>query len=374
MSNSKLVEKVYYDVVISNLNNNNVGLPPQAYFNENRSTPLLYEPYKYDMAICRWQMDTNFLPVFIPYIQTNSVDPNLTIYSVTLQYNNFISDVTYVMFEPQNKVVTVPPAPADTYNKLQDTNTGYYYIYNYQYWIYLVNDAFQRAFDNLLTKTILPTAYAPVLTFDTQLNIAIMNADVLGYDATLPNHIQIFFDQSLGNLFSSFPFYINSFNDLYQRNFELQMNLFSLATQVDYPPTGPTLFTAIQTFQEYSTVSQWNPVQNISIISSTIPAMLQNDGVPSQVINSVSVNNSGTNNQQSGVITDFVTDGIYKPIITYIPTIYRWIGLNGDRPLSNIDIAVAFKDRRGVLNPMLLNYGCSISIKILFQLKQQYII
>jgi hypothetical protein len=371
----ELQEKVYLDTVISNLNNTNTT-PPYAYYNETRNTPIIYDPYKYNLIIARFQIDTNFLPVFIPMIETSSTNPNKTIYSITLEYNGTIAGPTYVTFIPQNKVAPVPSAPAYTYNNLQDNRQGYYDIYTYQYWIYLINQCFQTAFDALAVAVggiiNLPSAFAPVMTFDTLNKIAIINADSAGYSMEITG-IKIYFNQALGQLFSSFPFIINSFSDSYNRIFQLQTTVFSLANLADYPPTGTTLFNAYQVFQEYSTISAWNPVMSIALTSNTMPVVPNNEGVPSITINGIKQQQSGNNNIQSQVISDFVADGLYKPVITYIPSgEYRRIQLIGDSPLSNIDISVFYKDRQGQLNPVLLPAGCSITIKFLFELKEKY--
>nr|WPF46551.1 MAG: putative minor capsid protein [Lake Baikal virophage 5] len=364
-----LPDKIYYDMVISNLNNTN-ATPPYAYYNESRSSPLVYDPFKYDLIIARWQLDTNYLPIFIPMIQTGSTNPNLTIYSITLEYNGAIGAPAYVNFSPQNLVASVPNAPAYTSTQLQDNSQGYYDIYTYQYWIYLINVCFQQAYNNLDLVSTPPSAYAPVMTWDSQNNIAIINADILGYGST---GIKIYFNQALSQLFSSFPFTINSFNDAYNRNFQLQINTFSVANQADYPSFGTAQFTGYQVFQEYATISAWNPVLSIVLVSNTLPIVPNNEGVPSLIINGVYQQQSGNNNVQSQVITDFVTDGIYKPIVTYIPSAeYRRITLVGDKPISNIDITVMYKDRLGRLNPILLPAGCSISIKFLFEKKENY--
>lgn len=367
-----LPDEIYYDMVISNLNNTNAP-PPVAYYNETRSSPLVYDPYKYNLIVARWQLDTNFLPVFVPLIQTNSANRDLTIYSITLSYGGFTGAPAYVSFIPQNEVSPLPVPPSLTSDKLQDNSTGYYNIFTYQYWIYLVNNCFQTAYNNLVAVAgALPSAFAPVMTFDTMNNIGIVNADTAGYDLNAGG-IEIYFNQAMGQLFSSFPFIIKSFNDPFNKNFLLQTNVFSVANIADYPPTGALLFTAYQVFQEFSTISAWNPVLSIAIASNTLPIVPNNEGVPALTINGVNLQQSGNNNVQSQIITDFATDGIYKPIITYIPSgEYRRIALVGDKPISNIDISVFYKDRQGKLNPVLLPAGCSISIKLLFEKKNYY--
>lgn len=364
-----LPDKVYYDMIISNLNNTNAK-PPYAYYNEVRSSPILYDPYKYELSIVRWQLDTNYLPIFIPMIQSSSTDPNLTIYSITLEYNGVVGAPAYVSFAPQNLVASIPNAPFYNYNQLQDNSQGYYDIYTYQYWIYLVNLCFEQAYENLDAVSTIPSSFAPVMTWDSQNNIAIINADILGYGV---GGVKIYFNQALSQLFSSFPFTINSFNDAYNRNFQLQINTFSVANQADYPSFGTAQFTGYQVFQEYSTISAWNPVLSIVLASNTLPIVPNNEGIPALIINGVYQQQSGNNNIQSQVITDFVADGIYKPIITYIPSAeYRRVSLIGDKPISNIDISVYYKDRLGRLNPVLLPAGCSASVKFFFEKKENY--
>jgi len=367
-----LPDKVYYDMTISNLNNTS-GQPPIAYYNETRSSPIVYDPFKYDLIVARWQLDTNYLPIFIPMIQTSSTDPNLTIYSITLEYNGISGLPAYVIFEPQNKVSPVPKPPSMSPSGLQDNGAGYYDIYNYQFWIYLVNKAFQTAYDNLVSVAVggLPSDFAPVMSFDTVNNIAIINADVDGYDLS-NNGIKIFFNQAIAGLFSSFPFIINSYNDIMNRNFLIQMNVLSDVNTIEFPPTNPD-FTAFQLYQEFSTISSWNPVMRIALASNTLPITPNNEGLPSLIINGVNKQVSGNNNVTSQIITDFATDGIYKPIVTYIPSAeYRRVSLLGDKPISNIDITVYWKDRLGRLNPLLLPAGSSLTIKLLFDKKEEY--
>ena len=76
-------DNVYYDVVITNLETIDQN-PPTLYFNETRNTPFVYDPESYYLSIIRFTLDTPTLPIFIPVIQPNQPDRDLTIYSVTL--------------------------------------------------------------------------------------------------------------------------------------------------------------------------------------------------------------------------------------------------------------------------------------------------
>ena len=328
-------DKLYYDVIVTNLETTSVA-PPILYFNETRNNPFLLNPQDYYMSIIRFTLDTPSLPIFIPTIQPNQGNVNLTIYSVTLTYqvpttNIVFTQETFIEFAPQDLYASVPSPPNQTTNGLQNNNSAYYYIYNYQYWIYLVNRTFTNCFNALAsqitaynlanaTTYALPTANAPLMNFDTTNNTAILVADQAGYSLLSSNHISIWFNPSMFQLFSSFPIYISNLA-LDANNsgeaVQIQTDLFGLNNSIQYPPDNPT-YTAIQVFQEYSTIPLWNPVQSIVFCSNTIPIVPNQLSTPLLYVNGSVISNSGNNANISQVITDFVADdGIYKPSITY---------------------------------------------------------
>jgi hypothetical protein len=373
-------DKLYFDIQIQNLNNINQE-PTILSFIETRNTPLLLNPEEYYMSVVRFNLDTPSLPVFTPSITYNSADRNLTIYSVTLEWRNPVApnqtfvQQTFITFAPQDLASVLPVPPSQTFNKLQDNSTGYYYIYNYQYWVFLINNAFTTCFNALNAQVVaaglvLPTTHAPVLTFDTQLNIAILNADILGYNDTVANHINIYFNRPLYQLFSSFPVYIESISATFGRNLQIQTNSFGGSNVVGFPFVAPT-YNAIQVFQEFSTISLWTPVKSIVFCSSTLPIVATQVSQPIEIVNGNFIGSNGNNSNQAPIITDFLADGgIYKPQIIYEPTAqYRLVSLQGNRPIYTIDISVYWKDAFSNLIPFRLTAGSGSSIKILFSKK-----
>jgi hypothetical protein len=87
--NKSKADKIYYDVSVSNLNSNTVK-PSPFYFVDTRTIPFLSVPEDYEMSIVRFSTGTQSLPVFIPIIVPNQGNRDLTIYSVTLQYLNYV--------------------------------------------------------------------------------------------------------------------------------------------------------------------------------------------------------------------------------------------------------------------------------------------
>jgi len=372
-------DKVYLDLVITNLDTTTKA-PPTLYYNQTRNSPIIANPEDYYLSIIRFTLDTPTLPIFLPEIQPNQPDLNLTIYSVSLSWTDPATSITYtqleyIIFAPQDLSSAVPQPPSQTSTGLQDNSSGYYYIYTFQYWIYLINQTFATCFTNLayqvaLAGAVLPTTNAPIMTFDTNTQIAILNCDVLGYNYTSSNYIKIFMNPALFQLFSSFPFIIESF-DLTNNNLNvlIQTNTFGGANEIQFPPINPT-YQAIQVVQEYSTIALWSPITSIVFCSNTLPIVPTNISAPAVYVNGTIFNN-GNNSMVEQIITDFVSDtGFYKPNIVYNPSAqYRLISLTGNRPIYNVDISVFWKDRIGALVPVKLGSGTTATVKILFSKK-----
>jgi hypothetical protein len=374
-------DKVYYDITISNLANID-SLPPVLYFNETRNSPFILDPESYYLSIVRFTLDTNTLPVITPEIQIDQSDRNLTVYSITLDWNNPVAPFqsftqqTFLEYSPQNQQAIIPAPPSQTNNKLQNNSTGYYDIFNYQYWILLINQTFQKCYNDLNTQVVaaglaLPSAFAPIMNWDTQQNVAILNADSAGYNDTTSNYITIYFNPSMFNLFSSFPFIIESADVVPNgKNARIIMSGFGGANLVPYPPVAP-LYTALQIVQEYSTLALWTPITSIVFTSNTLPIVANQVSAPLLFNNGKRFSSGGNNSNIAQVITDFIVDGgVYKPSISYVPSAqYRLVNLVGNTPLYNIDVEVFYRNRVGELIPFRLGTGGTATVKILFTRK-----
>jgi hypothetical protein len=380
-TNISTPDKIYYDIQISNIDDIDT-LPPVLSFIETRNNPFLYESDKYYMSIIRFSLETPNLPVFIPTIQPSpNTDINLTIYSVTLQWINpldtsqIFTSQQFITYVPQSNIATLPPNPTQTDNGLQYNTTGYYNIYNYQYFIYLINNAFTLAYQQLLTQVTsaelnLPSSYSPILSWDTSNNTAILNCDVLGYSTTSTNYIKIFFNTALAQLFSSFPVRITSASSYLGLNTQIITDSYNNSNIIQYPPYNPT-YDAIQVFQEFSTIALWSPVTSIVFTSNTLPIVSNQVSTPIIYNNGNQLGSNGNNALISQVITDFISnEGTYKPNLVYEPSAqYRYIELLSNRPLNTFDLQVYWKDRQGVLIPFYLSSGCTATIKVLFTKK-----
>jgi hypothetical protein len=369
-------EHIYLDLQVSALNNESSALVILQY-NQIRGQPLITKSDDYEMSITRFSLGTSSLPLFTPLIQYNQSNANLTIYSVTLEYtdasSNTFTEQQYVIYESQNRSIATPQPPSANADKLQNNDNTYYDIYNYQYWIYLVNNAFTTCFASLLSSAgSLPTTHAPVLTYDTINNIAILNVDILGYDDTSSSpYIKIYYNQPLAELFNSFPIIIQSLSTTtLGKNCLISTNTFSQNNVTQFPPYNPT-YNAIQVYQEFSTSQTWTPISSLVFTSNTLNVVPSAISSPANYINGQLLINNTSNNVYSQIITDFIYDSNYKPQIVYDPSSeFRFFTLTKGTSIQNIELSVYYRNKVGKLLPVYLSNGNTFTCKLYFRKKK----
>lgn len=372
-------DKIYYDVVVTNFETIS-KVPPPLYFIETRNIPFVLDPESYYLSIVRFSLDTPTLPVLQPEIQPNQANVNLTTYSITLSWTNPLAPFQtfdqqeYIIFQPQDLAAQVPSPPSLNPTLLQNNQTGYYDVYSYQYFIYLVNQTFQTAYTNLNAQVVaaglvLPTTYAPVMDWNVSDNTAVITADQAGYDDLAANHIKIYFNPSLYQLFSSFPIIIEGYSQGLGKNARIVTSSLGGSNLVQYPPVAP-VYTGIQVYQEFSTISLWTPITSVVFTSNSLPVVTNQLSAPLLFFDGVKYVGGGNSNVAQ-VITDFIAaEAQYKPTLIYEPSAqYRLVNLTGNRPLYTFDLNVYWKNRVGELIPFRLSSGSTATIKILFSRK-----
>lgn len=380
-------DMVYYDIVSTNYQTTSTE-EPFLRFNESRTNPIIANTGDYYLSIVRFSLDTYNLPNLVCEIQTNQPNPNLSIYSLTLEYDDGLGGVTpssqiFINWVPQNQNAVVPLPPSATNNGFQE-NTPYYYCYQFQYFLQLVNTAFASALTSLVTNTggaLSPVFLAEqaVMTWDVTQETAILQAQTQYYDKQNSARIKIYFNPPLFSLFNSFPalnFGTGPSVSL-GRNYEMAManfagvNTILLPTNV-VPPAVQTIWT--QMFQEFSTIDTWTPVASIVFTSNTIPIISNQLSAPLVFNNGQSSSGIGNNSNFAQIITDMATNQqVFKPNLLYTPTAeYRRIDMTGNMPLSNIDINVFWRDKLGQLIPFTLASGATASVKFLFERKDRF--
>jgi|688.fasta_scaffold66252_4 hypothetical protein len=352
---------IYVDLSFQNSSNKAQNL----IFEETRSKAFIQDSGQYYLSVVRFHIDTTSLPVMICRVLTGQTNINKSVYSITMKYKDIVNQ-EYLIFNPQDLTASQPKSPQD----FQDLSTGYYFLYNYSYFVNLVNETFKNCFNNLKTavedaEDTLPTNIPPFIVYDPSSGEMLINMDKLGYDNALTDYIQIYFNEPMHNLFSSFEFIINSKTDINGMNYLLNVvnngvNLLDLDT-----------YTAIQLYQEYPCISNWSCLQSVIICSSNLPINPSIRSAPTQF-----GNNASATTQQSmslNVLTDFeiglTTGKEMKPSINYAPSIYRIIDMFGHNEIDKVYIEVYWSDIYNNIYPLQCKYNENSNIKLMFRKK-----
>jgi hypothetical protein len=384
---------VYMDLDVMN-NDYNSTSKPQLRFEETRNTPFLPgDSADYFCSIVRFNIQTgNTLPVFIPRIQTGQSDINKTIYKVGFEYTHgslkkwFFADVIY---SPEDLTAPTPSPPTNS----QDLSSSYYFNYNYQHFIYLVNNAIQTAWNEIdIPIGLRNTAVAPWVDFDPDTNrlflstpSKLFNNDL--YTTTEP-HMKLLFNDRMYELFASLPFrlfedhpvgmidfpqvlYVIRFINRYNNKYVLKVD--DPASTIT--PKATISVDILQAHQEMTSIALWNPVASIVFASSLLPIIPTQTSAPKDIGNqSNNLISGGNNSNLLPILSDFSiavdSNNQYRPMVEYNPGAeYRLIDMNSTTNLNRLDIIVYWKDRFGGLHPFQLQPGCAASVKLMFRRK-----
>jgi len=352
----------YVDVLVNNINSNYSITSTPAEYNETRTIPWLYHPDRYYGAIVQFNIQNTNTPVLDAVVVPNQGNLNLTIYTLVLEYNG-TEIYQNVIYNPQNKTAQVPLPPNQYPDGYQDNNSGYYSIYSYSYFCSLVNNAFESAYNQLqIAFPTLPDNEYPFIKYNpvTQLFYITCDNTLYNQDVATPP-INIYFNGALLHLFSFLP---SSTVYLSNRAYE-QLLINNTTSIIDNNVLTLT--------QELQSINLWSQITSLVITTQTIPIMRSQTFSPALYYNGV-IEPSNNNSQTQSILLEYsVEDSIYTRNIVYNPTAqYKIFELDGQNPLYNLDLKFYYRSTFGFMNPIYLNSGSSLSVKIGFFKKSKF--
>jgi hypothetical protein len=356
-------DHIYVDFSIVNNQPNGLSVPLQ--FTDLRSTSIVENPCDYYVAVARFKIDTIGLPVMIPLIQVGQSNPNLTVYSFTLAYNDNVFQ-QYLTYAPENANIQTPSAPLTN----QDMTTKYYFVSSFMYFVDLLNDTLKSAFDGLKNLAgDLPSTIPPFILYDSTTGQMVLNVES-SYDVKAnQDPIYIYANPQMYNLLSGFEWLNQGATQPSGQNYRL--HVFSLYnTNVYVQPDGTQL---IQSYEEYNSIINWCPIQCLTVTSSSLPLSQTIINDPVQ-FNSLTNMTSSSSNISSPILTDFTvaldTGKEYLGSVNYTaPAQYRLIDLFGHGNVKQINLSVIWKDIYSNSYQFELASGCSANLKLLFRNK-----
>lgn len=362
---------LYYDLCVSNQDNEGVENVNQLVFQDIRDTPIINKVSDYKFSIIRFELSTWQLAVSYFQTRVNSADADEGAYSLTLEYVNGGSSISgspeRVFFTPQDKSKP-KPQPPNTFPYGVSEFNEYYYIYNFNNFIDMINTTFDLAFTKLqgLVGAPLATAKKPTLVWNKDLT-ASLYTELDYYDITKTEHIKIYFNRPLYSLFNSFPSYKFTPASGTGKFYQILTNPRDGINCVTLPEYGSSVL--IKTDQEFPTNESWTPIDSI-VFTTNMPIVSSLLSNPTVFQNGVQLNLSNKYNNNQTVISDFQTSEFnYRSTVYYVPSAeFRYISfLNNDVPLNQITIFCYIKDKYGILRPFKLAPNSHASIKILFE-------
>lgn len=370
-------DNVYYDMVFRNFNSSQFESALPLNFQEVRNHPILNKASDYEMSIVRFMIDTHSLPIFIPDIKRDQGNYNLTIYTITFEYDDgsgsLTSSVRDVIFIPDDKAQPPPPPPnANPYGLQSDTL--YYYLYSYESFIRMINTALNEAMDDIITfHPALTGVESPFLCWNPETQTADLYCRLSHFDESiipslLTPKINIYINRPLFSYFNSFPHEKYIYNNFDNKHYRIVCDSCNGIRAKTYG-VGVDLLIKVQ--QEYSTTPTICPVSSILFTTSSMPIVPNLLSVPQLFDDGRQIQLSNTNDNYSNIITDIQSlDNGYRSTLLYLPSAsYRFVSLTNDAPLKQIDISVAWSDKTGRIKPLFLPPNTSCSMKILFRKK-----
>jgi hypothetical protein len=196
--------------------------------------------------------------------------------------------------------------------------------------------------------------------------------------SSAPAKLELYFNNPLYTLFSSFETILNAtYLDPSIVGLDGDEANWFIQNYDKYGTNTNTAGNVLYMEQPYSTGAIMSPIQSLVFNTSLIPILPQLIGVP-RVLRGTTINStsSGQNDNISNEITDLVVNLVrgdeYFPSVLYLPSAeYRLIDLNGNAPISAIQISVQWKDIYGIYHDFFLQNNCNCSMKIMFRKKSQ---
>lgn len=423
-SNIQEPDHIYFDLTTTNNDYYGLSIPQQQLiFNESRSNAYINDPEKYYLSIIRFRVETNGinLPLMIPsmdLVQTDIPLVNRSVnrlnYVISMRYqpNPLVAPVQvqqHVYFIPQNVSIPVP-----TYVEgVQNNNNGYYNLNSYQSFTQMVNNAFENCLSGLNSILAIPVdSRPPFIQYDPDSGKFQLFGQQTLYDESRPtsNRIDVYFNEALYNLFTSFQVKYqgngilpnNIFSSLWEdidsvappavpslvastvnyaryqlrfygtssRNNQNSLSITDVVAPYNNVAPAPYTYNALVMFQDYISTTNWCPIQSILFTTTLLPVS-PSLTAPPKVFNSLNTS-GGFNSTLVSQITDIEllneSGKEFKPTVLYIPNPeYRLIDLFGNSPLNQLDIICYWKDRFGNIYPLYLSPGMSANIKIMFR-------
>jgi len=370
------------------------AVPFNAIYNQARSIPIIDKCSDYYLSVLNIEIPTDEIPLMIMPIVPNQANNNLTPFIIGIEYNGVTFPVQLIYLPGKNQIFAPPLGFQNLPNQRIDP---YYFVYDYQTLINMVNGSLRQAYINSGLSVLLPGIREPYFYLDpiTSLVSLVVHRSFTTLTAPLVAVPQIYMNYALQVYFDSFQWFFNGYDQPNGNDLSLILNPNTAFNLILYPNGIPypndnqsyvysgTAATDPPTYfrftEEYSALEYWASLKRIIVTTNSIP--INREFVPSIVLTPNPINPIPIPSDQTvtiPVLADFVpildrTAGNSRGIAYYYPRAqYKLVDLISDSPLQNIDLIFYWQDLEGNLYPIQISLFQEITIKIAFFKKSLY--
>lgn len=379
-----------YNTVIPNMNT------PQCYLSNDDSVIAKYSVTKNDriiekasdyyLSVIRFTIPLDATPLFIMPVVPNNGLSNLTPFIIGVEYNGnqFPINLNYI---PQNNYTSYAPIPIQN-RPLQIINE-YYYVYNYDVLLNMINTSIITVWGNAGLTALFPGYLPPYFFLNPNTNLISLVIPEYAGVLTAPAVAipRLYCNNILNTYLDGFSTYYNGTgnpkgNDVYFT--------FNLRPEHAYVPNGTTTVAPIspavgrparsfyyEFIQEFSCLEYWTSLRRIIISSNSLPT--RNEYIPvANNANIITDTNTISVTASFPIIADLVLQVDNSPGLSRSMAYYNQTGnpqlvdLTGDNDIRTIDINLYWEDRDGNLYPIELSLLQQCSLKLGFFNKELY--
>lgn len=319
-----------------------------ATFQESRPSPIIDVMSNYKLAIIKFTVSANSIPMFIVGDQVQYIGYRIEADNIFTLRRPFPGQDGRFIFNINQYLDEVDGFNETSTIAFNDLIAAYDLIYGPG--AYIANAA-------------LPQAPAK-LVFDEVTQLFTLYADERMSDVS--NTVRLFFSYSMVKLVKGLNFILTP--TFVQSPLP---NIKGLYASIKYKPFNSNQYingpiTYIVSVAEYNTCSAWFFTDTLLLISNSLTTRNSFVATPTTTSGSSS-------NVNLPIVSDFTINLDYSPSsnpttkLEYYPSAeYRWIDLIGDNQLSNVDIEFRIQTREGRIFPLIISSGDYFSVSMLF--------
>lgn len=395
---------IYYNIQIyNNTSNYDISGNPlytltavSGDFSEQRVSDILMNPSLYTASVTYFHLDSNTIPcqVVQPILNQNYLDlqtsPNgfeiegfPTIYSFYLQvewytrkrpFNKYHTSSTtgVVYWKPLDTTISKPSQPTS----LDSINKTYFYNYSFDYFLNLLNNSIAYHMDVLVNGDSVDYPYfvhnsdTGLISFDTPLTFQTDNegnCKNLNSNITNVYNWKIYVNKPLYNLLAGSNYLENPLPNF--DGYQLLSEINSDTSNIIIQQVNSVATNYIRNTQEYVSTLLWNPCA--SIVFTTPNFTVVNDLNAKPVIDGTNpyVSNSSNADVLNILFEYYIGRRNDITINNFTRAEYRLLDLLSINPIRQLIIRTFWKDEFGQLNPLFLESGAGMNMKILFRKK-----